>query len=156
MNTGTNSYAEIIFRGSKGYFGARNNLDMMIVEHPKFNCLELIVYKSSISVEAPRMYFSKSMISALINKESFQSHVEEKKEKFIREKKVVDTDVLTKMVWNLLVSRCVLDHIEQDTDVPDSVCRFYVFPPFEGKSPVCLKSESMHAFVITELELSTP
>lgn len=113
MNTGTNSYSEVIFRGSKAFFGARNNLDIMIVEHPKFNCLEIIAYKSSSSTEAPRLYVSKSMVANAINKEDYQTYLEQKKLKFQKERKVMDHDVLSKLVWNTFVTRFILEHIEQ-------------------------------------------
>ena len=156
MTGGNNSNAlEIIHRGAKAFFGARNNLEIMIVEHPKQLTFELIAFNSSNGVEAPRLYFVTGAITNKLNREEYETILQIKKEKFIKEKRIKDFDILAKEIWNSFITKYILAHVENDLDIPPKTCRIYIYPPFEDTHTICHKSEHVQAYKLTENQLTT-
>src|ERR1700722_6180605 len=86
----------VIFDGAKSFWKTRTNLDVLIVDHPKQLCYEVISYNPTIGVESPRIYLSSLLLGQKIDQVDLQSRVAEKKEALTRAKKTVNSAELTK------------------------------------------------------------
>lgn len=149
----------LLYTGSKPFFGARNNLELHIVSHAKFNCIEIISYNAIKSVEStPRIYLAESLLRNKITNEDHIYKVKAKLEK-LKQKQlrgdIVDFELVERAIWAFAYTSVIIDHIENDADVPDNVCRMYIYPPINDKPPeiVCHKPGSINPYPLSSSDL---
>ncbi len=71
----------VLFDGAKSFWKTRTNLDILIVEHSKQMCIELIAFNSVLQVEAPRIYLSSLLLFSKIDQNEVKEKLTEKKER---------------------------------------------------------------------------
>eukprot|EP01038_Epipyxis_sp_PR26KG_P014847 gene14847-19955_t len=109
----------VLYQGSRTFWKTRTNLDIIILEHPKHKCLELIPYNIDLAKEAPRIYFYSELLKSKLNYNEVSDKVSEKKEKYIREKKSFVAENLTKEVINQMMAQYITSRITISNDSND-------------------------------------
>lgn len=125
MSTDTVS---VIFDGAKSFWKTRTNLDVLIVEHSKQLCYELIVYNATIGVEAPRIYLSSLLLAQKIDQAELQARVADKKEALTRAKKTFNAAELSKEVAYGLISQYILARLSIPNDLPEGTLTVMLMP----------------------------
>jgi hypothetical protein len=80
---------DVQYQGSKSFWKTRTNIDLLIVNHTKYNCLELICYDPEKGVEAPRIYLSNSLLISKVDLAEIKQRLEERTEASLRQKKTI-------------------------------------------------------------------
>jgi hypothetical protein len=149
----------LLYSGSKPFFGARNNLEIHIVAHSKQNCIEIISYNALKGVEStPRIYLAESLLRNKITSEDSTYKVKAKLEKLKQKQArgdIVDFELVERAIWSFAYTSVIIDHIENDSDVPENVCRMYIYPPINNKPPdiICHKPSTIHPYPLTSSDL---
>lgn len=104
----------VLFDGSITLWRSGTNLDVLVVYHELFNCIELVVYESATDLEAPRIYLDASRVFSKMTPETLSSMVNEKRELCLRQKKdfsleAVERALLLEFAANYAVTRIALN-----------------------------------------------
>ena len=118
----------VIFDGAKSFWKTRTNLDVLIVEHAKQLCYELIAYNATVGVEAPRIYLSSLLLAQKIDQAEVQARVADKKEALTRAKKTFNAADLTKEVTYGLISQYILARLSIPNDLPPGTLTVLLMP----------------------------
>ena len=87
--------SSLTYQGSKTDWRTRANLELLLIEHHSFKCMEFICYNSTVSIESPRLYLNIELLFTKFNPDEFEEAMRLKKEIFLRQKKTPDIKVLT-------------------------------------------------------------
>jgi hypothetical protein len=104
---------EVQYEGSKSFWKSRTNLDILIVSHPKNNCLEIIGYDANKGVES-RTYANAALLSTKLDQNEIREKVEEKKELYNRQKKPVNAAQLQKEVVVNAMNQYIISRLQVD------------------------------------------
>ena len=102
---------EVIFQGAKPYWRTRNTLDVMLVEHRKFNMIELITYDPTLDKESPRIYLDNTILNSKLDQADIDARLLVVKEPFIRRREVPDSAKLLKDIINRAKADYVLNRL---------------------------------------------
>jgi nitrogen regulatory protein PII-like uncharacterized protein len=81
---------DVQYQGSKSFWKTRTNIDLLIVNHKKYNCLEVICYDPEKGIEAPRIYLNNNVLISKVDLEEIKQRLEEKTEASLRQKKTIN------------------------------------------------------------------
>ncbi len=76
----------VLLDGSKTFWKTRSYLKIIIVNHPKNNCLEIIAYDPADGIEFPRIYLDSLLVITKLDKDAVEKAYGTKKEALIRSK----------------------------------------------------------------------
>ena len=65
---------EIIYHGSKNFWRTGDYVDIIIVLHERYNCIEVISYNPELNVEANRIYLNYELLEKNIS----ENHLSQK------------------------------------------------------------------------------
>lgn len=110
---------EVYHEGSKSYWKARANVDVIIVSHSKHLCVEIIVYDPEKDREANRIYVSSILLAGKADQVELQAKLAEKKESLIRQKKLVNATQLTKDLLIQSMTNFLLHRLQITYNTPE-------------------------------------
>lgn len=108
---------DVQYEGSKSFWKTRNNVDLLIVSHPRFNCLEIVAFEPEKGFEAPRIYVNAALLLTKLDPNEIKLRVEEKKEASIRQKKPVDAAKLQKEMTVNAMNQFITSRLHISDDV---------------------------------------
>jgi hypothetical protein len=88
---------DTIFEGTKTFWKTRVNLDLVIAYHAKSHCIEVIAHHPELGREC-RLHLSSILMLSKMDQNDLALRIGEKKEVFIKQKKPVNVQQLTKEV----------------------------------------------------------
>lgn len=101
---------DTIFEGTKTFWKTRVNLDLVIAYHAKSHCIEVIAHHPELGREC-RLYLSSILLLSKMDQNDLTLRIGEKKEVFIKQKKPVNVQQLTKEVLYASVTNYVLSRL---------------------------------------------
>lgn len=96
-----------LFVGSKNFWRLRTNVDIHILEHLKFQCIEIICFHPVLHLE-DRIYFPMVSIISLLNEAKIEETMREKREESTRRRDGKNTLELLHNIHRLMVVDFVL------------------------------------------------
>lgn len=101
---------DTIFEGTKTFWKTRVNLDLVIAYHAKSHCIEVIAHHPELGREC-RLHLSSILVLSKMDQNDLSLRIGEKKEVFIKQKKPVNVQQLTKEVLYASVTNYVLSRL---------------------------------------------
>lgn len=106
---------ELYHEGSKSYWKVRANVDIIIVCHTAAHCVEVIVYDPERNLEANRIYLNSILLAGKADQKEVQAKLTEKKEAFLRQKKLFCVTQLTKELLTQAMVNYILMRLQIGT-----------------------------------------
>jgi hypothetical protein len=94
---------EIIYHGSKKFWRTGDYLDIIIVLHERYNCIEVISYNPELNVEANRIYLNYELLEKNISENHLNQKIYDTKEVLTRNKESYDNDKVARIVVNSII-----------------------------------------------------
>lgn len=106
---------QILFAGSKTFWRFGAHLDILIVLHKLFDCVEVLSYHHKLCKQSPRIYLNYRALVDRIDNEILEFKVKAKQEEYIRRHKDYNLEdiyqtIAHSMICNYIFSR--LDYME--------------------------------------------
>lgn len=99
---------EIVYKGEKFFKKYQKKVEIIIVNHDEFSCLELIVLGIRPGNKAKRVYLDSSLLVTKIDVDQFNSTFEIKQNASIRQKKQFNDDLEMKnIVLNMIITMLI-------------------------------------------------
>lgn len=105
----------VIFEGSISLWRTKTNLDLIIVYHELYSCLELVAYEPISEQEAPRVYIDVPVLISHLNPDELDQCLEGKKDSYIKKQRVFDFNQILREAYYELSSKYVESRISVDT-----------------------------------------
>lgn len=116
----------IIYSGVKHFYNCDATLDVRLIEYPKNDCVEAIVFNSSLGIQYPSLYFKYSTVHSKVVEEDVKSFVASRQAEFLRAKCVVDLGILRDSVRLRLECQYILSLLETEGDISKPGCTVIV------------------------------
>jgi hypothetical protein len=139
---------DVQYEGSKSFWKTRTNIDILIVNHFKYNCLEIICYDPERGNEASsRIYVNAALLISKIDQNELKKQLEDIKEGNLRQKKSFNASQLQKELLIAAMNTYISSRIQLDGD-PSSGRLKVVLSPLTGDK---LDEETKELDIITSL-----
>ena len=103
----------VLFHGEKIFWEERSKLDVRMVLHRKYNCLEVVCYDTVTSIELPRAYLDFIHLKAQVDPTQFKECVRERREQLYNDtKKRVPIDTLEEDIMNETIVSLLFDSLD--------------------------------------------
>jgi hypothetical protein len=95
----------VIYKGTKYFWRTRCNLDITIIDHVAFHCVEVIAYNARTDQEAPRIYLDSQVLLGKADEKELVDKAEVEKENCLRTRK--------SFIWETLLAESQQNFIIQ-------------------------------------------
>ncbi len=106
-----------IYSGSKIFWRSKLNLDIQIVNHPRFSTLEIIAYDSHLNVELQRLYANSIFIKEHVREDPNYLHLLEEKREWMTKNQINnEVEDIENAVILQLTNQYILSHLDVHVD----------------------------------------
>ena len=104
--------AEVIKQGTKSFWKTKTTIEVLLLEHPDSDVLEIVCFDPITNQEAPHIFILRSKVVLLICDEEIQYRLFELQEPIRQRHGIIDNDALLKIAWNDAIYDLVDDRLE--------------------------------------------
>jgi len=104
--------AEVIKQGTKSFWKTKTTIEVLLLEHPNSDVLEIVCFDPITNQEAPHIFILRSKVVLLICDEEIQYRLFELQEPIRQRHGIIDNDALLKIAWNDAIYDLVDDRLE--------------------------------------------
>jgi len=116
----------VLFDGSVTIWRASTNLDVLIVRHVKFRCVEIVAFDPFTSTESPRIFTDYNKLITKLDKEILARVTREKKELFLRRHEPYDLLAIEQAGIDELITKFLLARLTLEIETKSNE-HFYVY-----------------------------
>jgi hypothetical protein len=103
---------EVYFEGNKSFWKTRQTVDVAIICHTRFLCVEVLVFDPQSGLEANHLYLDSVQLAGKVDQQELQEKLSQKKEAFLRLKKPFDAAHITKDLLVQAMSTYILNRLQ--------------------------------------------
>ncbi len=121
----------VLLDGSKTFWKTRNYLKILIINHVKLSCLEVIAYDPADGIEYPRIYLDTALIATKLDQELIEQSYATKKEALNRKKITKSRDELLNEIQTHMIMQFAYVRVNLNADSPDGKTFVNLQPSFD-------------------------
>lgn len=137
---------EVLHHGVKSFWKVRLNVDVTLIKHLQFSCIEIVSFLLEHHHELSRLYIDYNNLLSFFDPDFLKERIEERKEKLMRLHKHVDDAQLTKEVTENNMCQYLLDHLQLYQE--GSEAQVLLVPSQGGLDPLISKPNDLQPYFV--------